>query len=188
MPKVNVNSLSVGNVIVHDGKLCNIVKKSHTQPGKGGAYLQLEIKELMHGTKNNIRLRTSDTVERAILDESVYQYLYGSSKILSLMHVETFEQIDVEESLLVGDIAFLTEGMNLTVLSYQEDIISIKLPNNVTCEVKEADSTVKGQTATSSYKPAVLENGVKVMVPSFIEAGDNLIINTETSEYVERAK
>ena len=188
MPKIDVNSLSVGNFILHESKLWSIVRKSHTQPGKGGAYLQLELKALKQGNKNNIRLRTSETVERAILEEEVYQYLYSSGDILSLMHNENFEQIEVPAEMLGDSVSFLEENMNVTVLSYHNEIISVRLPSQVVCRVKEADASVKGQTATSSYKSAILENNVKIMVPVFIQSGDKLVINTETLEYVERAK
>lgn len=186
--KINANSIRPGNVIEHKNRLWSVAKIAHTQPGKGGAYIQVEMKCLKDGTKLNERFRSSEDVTKAHLDEKEYQYLFMDDHNLTLMDMESFEQIHVSKDLVGEPIAFLQDGMMITVLSHQGNAVSVELPELVTLEVKEADAVVKGQTAASSNKPAVLENDVRIMVPPFVGAGDKVVVRTSDATYVERAK
>ena len=186
--KINGNAIRPGMVIEHNGRLWRAVKIAHTQPGKGGAYLQAELRDIRDGTKLNERFRAAAEVERVRLDEKVYQYLYQDDDFCTLMDTETFEQITVTLDRIGEPAVFLQDGMIVTVMSYESEPISIALPESVTMAVVEADAVVKGQTASSSYKPAVLENGVRVMVPPHVETGARIVVNTSERTYVERAK
>ena len=186
--KINGNSIKPGNIIEHQGKLWRAVKTMHTQPGKGGAYLQVELKDIRTGTKLNERFRSSDTVDRVRLDEHEYQFLFSSGEDYTFMEQETFEQITLNAELIGEPAVFLQEGMVVTVSSYEGSPISVSLPETVTMELVEADAVVKGQTASSSYKPGKLENGVRVMIPPHIGAGTRIVVNTSDATYVERAK
>ena len=186
--KLNGNAIKPGNVIEHNGRLWAAIKVSHVKPGKGGAFAQIELRDIRDGTKLNERFRSSETVERVILDDIDCTFLYEEDEFLVFMHPDTFEQISVSVG-LVGDSAmFLQNGMTITMSSHEGEPISVKLPDTVVMEVIEADSVVKGQTASSSYKPAVLENGVRVMVPPHIETGTRIVVRPEDKSYVERAK
>lgn len=186
--KISGNAIRPGNIIQHKNRLWVAVKTQHTQPGKGGAYLQVELKDIRDGTKLNERFRSSESVERVRLDEKKYQFLFEENEILTLMDLETFEQITLSKDTLGDSAAFLADGMVLTVVSYEGDIVGAELPETVAMTITEAEPVVKGQTASSSYKPALLENGVRVMVPPHIEVGTKVIVNTADGTYVERAK
>jgi len=186
--KINGNSIRPGNIIEHQGRLWRAVKTQHTQPGKGGAYLQVELKDIRDGTKLNERFRSSETVERVRLDEHPYQFLFASGDEYTFMDQNTFEQIALNGDLIGEPAAFLQEGMIVTLESYEGSPISVELPETVIMKIVEADAVVKGQTASSSYKPAKLENGVRVMVPPHIESGTRIVVNTADATYVERAK
>ena len=186
--KINGNAIKIGNIIEHQGKLWRAVKTMHTQPGKGGAYLQVELKDIRTGTKLNERFRSSETVERVRLDEHEYQYLFTSGEDYTFMDQETFEQITVSEEAIGDPHVFLQEGMIVSIQSHEETPISVSLPPTVTMTIIEADPVVKGQTASSSNKPAKLENGVRVMVPPHIGTGTRIVVNTDDASYVERAK
>jgi elongation factor P len=186
--KINGNSIRPGNIIEHQGKLWRAVRIQHTQPGKGGAYLQVELKDIRTGTKLNERFRSSETVERVRLDEHPYQFLFGSGDEYTFMDQNTFEQITLNGEMIGDPAAFLQEGMVVTLESYEGSPISVELPETVIMRIVEADAVVKGQTASSSYKPAKLENGVRVMVPPHIESGTRIVVNTADATYVERAK
>lgn len=186
--KINANSVRPGHVIEHNNKLWVVSKIFHTQPGKGGAFMQIEMKDIKTGTKLNERFRSTEDVERAHLDETEYQFLYRDGDSLALMDTNSYEQITIESSLVGDPVAFLQDGMMVKVISHEGNPIAVELPESVTLAVAETEAVVKGQTAASSYKPAVLENGVRVMVPPFIEAGTRLVIKTATGEYLERAK
>jgi elongation factor P len=161
----------------------------HTQPGKGGAYLQVELKDISDGTKLNERFRSSESVERVRLDQRSYQYLYSDGDSYTFMDTETFDQVTLTAEVIGEDqVPFLQENMIVTIESYEDRPISVQLPDQVVLRVVEADAVVKGQTAASSYKPALLENGVKVLVPPFIEAGTRIVVATADATYVERAK
>ncbi len=187
--KISGNAIRPGNIIEHQGRLWRAVRIMHTQPGKGGAYLQVELKDIRDGTKLNERFRSSENVERVRLDQRSYQYLYSDGDSHTFMDSETFDQISLTTD-LVGEeqVPFLQENMVVTIESYEEQPISVQLPDQVVLRVVEADAVVKGQTAASSYKPAVLENGVKVLVPPFIESGTRIVVATADATYVERAK
>ena len=186
--KINGNSIKPGNIIEHQGKLWRAVKTMHTQPGKGGAYLQVELKDIRTGTKLNERFRSSETVERVRLDEHEYQFLFSDGDDYTFMEQETYEQITLNAELIGEPAVFLQEGMVVTVSSYEGSPISVSLPETVIMEIVEADAVVKGQTASSSYKPGKLENGRRVMLPPHIGAGTRVVVNTSDGSYLERAK
>lgn len=186
--KLNGNAIRPGNVINHNNRLWVAVKISHVKPGKGGAFAQVELRDIRDGTKLNERFRSSETVERVILTESTSTFLYGEDDNLIFMDTETFEQIAVASAMVGDQAAWLQDGMEVTVNSHEGEPISIELPDTVAVEVLEADAVVKGQTASSSYKPAIVEGGMKVMVPPHIEAGTRIVVKPEDGSYVERAK
>ena len=186
--KIDGNAIRPGQVLEHKGRLWRVMKANHVQPGKGGAYMQVEMKDLRGGTKMNERFRASETVERARLDERPYQFLYDDGSQFTFMDTETFDQITVDRELIGEPAAYLQEGMTVTVESHEGDPISVQLPDTVVMEITHADPVVKGQTASSSYKPAVLENGERIMVPPHIGTGERVVVSTADGSYVERAK
>ena len=185
--KINGNAIRPGNIIEHQNKLWVAVKTQHTQPGKGGAYLQVELKSLKGNTKLNERFRSSEAVERVRLDEKQYQFLFKEGDLYTLMDMESFEQITISGDIMGSGGDFLQDGCMITVSTYEDDIIAVSPPDTVTMEVVEADAVVKGQTAAASYKPAILENGIRVMVPPHISIGTKIVVDTGTREYLERA-
>jgi elongation factor P len=186
--KINGNEIRPGNVIEHKGGLWVAVKTQAVKPGKGPAYAQVELKNLIDGTKLNERFRASETVERVRLEQKDYQYLYAEGDMLTFMDVTTYDQIQIRNDFLEERAAFLQDGMTVTVESHEGRPIGVTLPDQVTLEVVEADPVVKGQTAASSYKPAILENGVRVMVPPFIGSGERVVVDTNELTYVRRAE
>lgn len=187
--KIDAGGIKAGNVLELNGKLYVVSKNpSHTQPGKGGAYVQVEMKEIKTGTKLNERFSVSDRVERVRLDQIDMQYLYREDDKLVMMDPETYEQIYLDAELLGDQIAFLVDGMNLTVELHEGNPITAAVPDTMICEIAECEPVVKGQTAASSYKPAILDNGLRIMVPPFIEAGTKVVVRTADVTYVERAK
>lgn len=186
--KINGNAIRPGNIIEHQGRLWRATRIQHTQPGKGGAYLQVELKDVRDGTKLNERFRSSETVERVRLDSKAYQYLFKDGDQFTFMDNQNFEQITLPEDMIGEPAAFLQDGMEVTIESYEDSPISVSLPDTVTMQIVEADAVVRGQSASSSYKPALLENGVRVLVPPHIESGTRIVVNTADASYVERAK
>ncbi len=186
--KINGNEIKPGNIIEHKNRLWVAVKTEHVKPGKGGAFNQVELKDIRDGTKLNERFRSSETVERVRLDERDFQFLYENGDDLTFMDQETFDQVTVSRDLIGESAVFLQEGMTVQVSSYEGEIVGVALPESVVMKIVEADPVVKGQTAASSYKPAILENGVKVMVPPHIESGTRIVVNTADQTYIERAK
>jgi elongation factor P len=186
--KISANDIRPGNVLEHKDKLWGVVKTEHVKPGKGPAYQQVELKDLVEGTKLNERFRAAETVERVRLDENEYQFLYDEGEQLTLMDQESFEQGVIDKQLLGDRLPFLQEGMAIMVQSYEGRPLMARLPDTTVLEVVEADPVVKGQTAAASYKPAILSNGVRIMVPPHIEAGTKVVVNIAESTYVERAK
>jgi elongation factor P len=186
--KINGNEIRPGNVIEHKGTLWVAVKTQHVKPGKGPAYAQVELKNAIDGTKLNERFRSSETVERVRLEQKDYQFLYAEGDMLVFMDTDTYEQINIRREFLEERAAFLQDGMKVTVESHEGRPIGITLPDQVTLEVVEADPVVKGQTAASSYKPAKLENGVRILVPPFIGAGERVVVDTNELSYVRRAE
>ena len=186
--KINGNEIRPGNVIQHNGKLWVAVKTQHVKPGKGPAYAQVELKNAIDGTKLNERFRSSETVERVRLEQNDYQFLYEQGDMLVFMDKGTYDQIELPKEFLGERAAFLQEGMTVTVESHEGKAIGVAIPEQVTLEVVEADPVVKGQTAASSYKPAKLENGVRILVPPFVVAGERVVVDTNELTYVRRAE
>ena len=186
--KINGNAIRQGNVIEHNGGLWIAIKTSHVKPGKGGAFAQIELKNLRDNSKLNERFRSSETVERVILDEKKATFLYEEDNLYVFMDSVTFEQTMISKDLLESQGVFLKDGMEVTLNLFEEEAISVILPDTITMKVLEADAVVKGQTASSSYKPAIIENGLRIMVPPHIESGTKIVIKPEDSSYVERAK
>ncbi len=186
--KINGNEIKPGNVVEHKGGLWVAVKTNAVKPGKGGAFNQVELKNLIDGTKLNERFRASETVEKVRLEQKDFQYLYSEGEMLVFMDTGTYEQLELQKDFVGERAAFLQDGMQVKVEIYEEKPIGISLPDYVTLEITEADPVVKGQTVSSSYKPAVMDNGVKVMVPPFIEAGEKIVVDTNEITYVRRAE
>lgn len=186
--KINGNAIRVGNILEFEGKLWVATKTQHTQPGKGGAYMQVEMKALLEGTKINQRFRSAETVERVHLDARPYQFLYAEGDDLVFMDQDTFDQISITKDFVGEPAAFLQDGMVVNVSLYEEKPVGVQLPETVVVEIDQADAVVKGQTASSSYKPAILTNGLRVMVPPHIDAGMRIVVNTADGTYVERSK
>lgn len=187
MPKINGNEIRPGNVLDHDGGLWAAVKVDHVKPGKGGAFAQVELRNLRNGTKLNERFRSADKVERVRLEQKDQTFLYEDAGMLVVMDTETYEQIQLPAELLGERRPFLQDGMKIVVEFYEEEALNAALPQKVTCKIVETEPVVKGQTAANSFKPAILDNGVKVMVPPFVGQDEEIIVNTETMEYAERA-
>jgi len=186
--KISGNAIRPGNVIEHRNRLWRAIRIQHTQPGKGGAYLQVELKDLRDGTKLNERFRSSEDVERVRLDEKSYQFLYKDGEQYTFMDNESFEQTTLPADMIGEPAAFLQEGMTVTVMSHEGEPISVALPDTVVMRVVEADPVVRGQTASSSYKPAKLETGITIQVPPFVQVGDRVRVDTSEGKYLERIK
>jgi elongation factor P len=184
--KINAVEIKPGNILEYEGGLWRAVKTAHTQPGKG-AYMQVELKNLVDGRKNNIRFRSAESVEKVRLEQVDFQFLYADGDALTFMHKETFDQVTLDRDVLGDASAFLTDGMDVVMETYEEKPISVQLPSQIDAMVVEADAVVKGQTASSSYKPAILDNGVRVMVPPFIGAGTRIVVDVYAREYVKKA-
>ena len=187
MPKINGNEIRSGNVLEHNGGLWVAVKVDHVKPGKGGAFAQVEMKNLRNNSKLNERFRSADKVERVRLEQKDQQFLYENDGMLVFMDAETFDQIELPADLLGERRPFLQDGMTVVIEYYDTEALNVTLPQKVTCKVVETEPVVKGQTAANSFKPAVLDNGVRVMVPPFVGQDEDIIVNTETMEYAERA-
>ena len=187
--KIEGNQIKVGNILEINSKLWRVLKTQHTQPGKGGAYLQVEMKEIREGTKMNERFRSSESVERAILDEKLYQYLYSENNKFIFMDNATYEQIEIGDDIITENHSkFLVENDNINLQFYEGSVVGVELPDNITLKVEETETVVKGQTATSSYKPAILTGGIKTSVPPFINTNDFVIVSTADASYVEKIK
>lgn len=186
--KIQANTMKPGNVIEHDGKQWTVLKTELLLPGKGSAFVQVEMRDVKSGNKTNERFRTSESVEKLMVEEKDCTYLYADGDLATFMDAESYEQFTVEMESIGTSAAFLQDGMTLTAELIDGAIAGVRLPQHVTVEVIEADPVVKGQTASSSYKPAVVENDVRVLVPPHIEAGTRIVVNTEDASYVERAK
>jgi len=187
MPKINGNEIRPGNVLEHDGGLWVAVKVDHVKPGKGGAFAQVEMKNLRNGTKLNERFRSADKVERVRLDQKDQQFLYEQDGMLVFMDSETYEQIELPAEILGERRPFLQDGMMVHIEYYDQEALNATLPQKVICKVVETEPVVKGQTAANSFKPAILDNGVRILVPPFVGQDEDVVVNTELMEYVERA-
>lgn len=185
--KISASDVRVGNLIEHQRKLWRVLKKEHVKPGKGGAFVQLELKESNSGTKLNERFRSDDKIEKARVDPRQMQYLYLDGGDYVFMDLQSYEQIHLDTDIFAGQEGFLLPNQEVQINFYNEQPIGVELPATVALEVAETETVVKGQTAAGSNKPAVLESGLRVMVPTFVDVGDQILINTETGEYIERA-
>jgi elongation factor P len=185
--KINGNEIRPGDVVEHAGGLWAAVRTAHVKPGKGGAFNQVELKNLIDGTKLNERFRAAETVERIRLEMKDFTFLYAEGDSLVFMDIESYEQLELQKDFVGDRAAFLQDGMKVTVKVHEERPIGIALPDHVTLLITEADPVVKGQTASSSYKPAIMENGIRVMVPPFIDAGERIVVDTNEITYVRRA-
>jgi elongation factor P len=184
--KINAGEIRVGMLLEYKNDLWQVLKTQHVKPGKGGAFAQVEMKSLNKNTKLNERFRSSETVEKASLDETNFNYLYEDENKYFFMNPKTFEQIEIPKETVGDKGKLLTENLEISVSFYNENPISIELPNQVQCKIETTDVALKGQTVSSSYKPATLSNGLNVQVPPFIEAGDEVIIDTRNLEYIKK--
>jgi elongation factor P len=187
MARINGNEIRPGAVLAHDGGLWAAVKVSHVKPGKGGAFAQVELRNLRDGRKLNERFRSEDKVDQVQLDTKDQQFLYESDGRLVFMDGETFEQIEIDAELLGDRRPFLQDGMTATVEYYGDEPLSLRIPQTVKCRVVETEPVQKGQTAANSFKPAILDNGVRLMIPPFVGEGEEIIVHTDLMEYSERA-
>ncbi len=185
--KISGVDIRPGNILEYEGGIWKVAKIQHTQPGKGGAYMQVEMKNLQDGRKTNVRFRSADTVEKVRLGTKDYQFLYEDGAMLVFMDKDTYEQINLPSDLLGDARPFLQDGMEVMLELWDEKPISVELPNHVEATIVEADAVVKGQTASSSYKPAMLDNGVRIMVPPHIESGTRIVVDVYEQSYVGKA-
>ena len=184
--KISGNEIKIGMILEHKNDLWEVLKIQHVKPGKGGAFNQVEMKSINKNTKLNERFRSSDNVERAIVEEFNYNFLYQDKEEFFFIDNKSFEQITLKKDLIGEKSKFLTEGLEVKIGLYNELPIKIELPNQIECKIDSTDAVIKGQTAASSYKPALLENGVTLMVPPFVENGDRIIVDTRSIEYVKK--
>ena len=184
--KILGNEIKPGMIIEHKNDLWSVLKAQHVKPGKGGAFAQVEMKSVNKNTKLNERFRSSEAVEKASLEETTFNYLYSDENNFFFMDPKTFEQIEINKELVGDKGKLLTENLEVSVSFYNENPISVELPNQVTCKINTTDAAVKGQTVSSSYKPAKLDNGFNIQVPPFIESGDEVVVDTRTLEYVKK--
>jgi elongation factor P len=188
MPTVGSNEVRVGNVVLHQGGIWRAVKIAHVKPGKGGAFNQIELKNLITGSKLNERFRSEDKIEKVTLEQKEFQYLYEQGEALVFMDQQTYDQIELQKDFVGEDqVRFLHDGMIVTLEFHDERPIGIALPESVVLEVVETEPTVKGQTASSSYKPAKASNGMRIMIPPYMGEGERILVSTETGEYMRRA-
>lgn len=185
--KISGVDIRPGNILEYENGLWKVAKIQHTQPGKGGAYMQVEMKNLIDARKTNVRFRSADTVEKVRLDTKDFQFLFADGDQYVFMDQENYEQINLSAEMLGDEVAFLQDGMQVTLELYEDRPISVQFPDTIEAEIVEADGVVKGQTASSSYKPAILDNGVRVMVPPFISSGTRIIVDVYAREYVRKA-
>ena len=184
--KITAIEIKPGMIIEHKNDYWNVLKTQHVKPGKGGAFNQVELKSVIKGTKLNERFRSSETVEKASLEEITYNYLYSDENNYFFMDPKTFEQIEINKETIGEKGKLLMENLEVSVSFYNEKPLSIDLPNQVQCKIEKTDVALKGQTVSSSYKPATLDNGLNIQVPPFIESGDDIIIDTRNLEYVKK--
>ena len=184
--KINAGEIRIGMLLEHKNDLWQVLKTQHVKPGKGGAFAQVEMKSVGKNTKLNERFRSSETVEKASLEEINFNYLYSDEKNYFFMDPKTFEQTEVKKDIVGDKGKLLTENLEVTISFYNQNPISIELPNQINCKISSTDAALKGQTVSSSYKPAILDNGFKVQVPPFIESDDEIVLDTRTLEYVKK--
>jgi len=184
--KINAGEIRVGMLLEYKNDLWQVLKTQHVKPGKGGAFAQVEMKSLNKNTKLNERFRSSETVEKASLEEATFNFLYSDEANYFFMDPKTFEQIEIKKETVGDKGKLLTENLQVSVSFYNENPLSIELPNQVQCKIETTDAALKGQTVSSSYKPATLDNGLNIQVPPFIEAGDEIVVDTRNLEYIKK--
>ena len=184
--KINATEIRVGMILEHKNDLWEVLKTNHVKPGKGGAFAQVEMKSLNKNTKLNERFRSSETVEKALLEEVKFNFLYSDDNDFYFMNPSSFEQINLSKNIVGDKGKMLTENLEVTINFHNEKPLSVLLPNQLTFVIETTDAALKGQTVSSSYKPAVLNNGLNIQVPPFIESGDTVIIDTRTLEYIKK--
>ena len=184
--KILGNEIKPGMLIEHKNDLWEVLKAQHVKPGKGGAFNQVEMKSVNKNTKLNERFRSSDSVEKAALDEEEFNFLYEDENDYYFINQKTFEQINIKKNIVGNKGKLLTENLKVVIKFYNENPLSVELPNQITCKIKSTDVALKGQTVSSSYKPAVLDNGLKIQVPPFIESEDVVVVDTRTVEYIKK--
>ena len=184
--KINAGEIRVGMLLEHKDDLWQVLKTQHVKPGKGGAFAQVEMKSVNKNTKLNERFRSSETIEKALVEENSFNYLYEDEANYFFMEPKSFEQIEIKKDIIGDKGKLLTENLGVSVSFYNEKPISIDLPNQVNCKIESTDAALKGQTVSSSYKPAILDNGLNIQVPPFIEAGDEIVVDTRNLEYVKK--
>ena len=184
--KINATEIRVGMILEYNNDLWEVLKIQHVKPGKGGAFAQVEMKSLNKNTKLNERFRSNDTVEKASLEETKFNYSYEDENNYYFIDPKSFEQIDIKKNIIGDKGKMLSENLEVIISFYNESPLTLKLPNQVTCTIETTDVALKGQTVSSSYKPATLDNGIKIQVPPFIESGDKIIVDTRTIEYVKK--
>tara|TARA_A100001388_G_C28664343_1_gene448338 strand:+ start:98 stop:658 length:561 start_codon:yes stop_codon:yes gene_type:complete len=184
--KINAGEIRVGMLLEYKNDLWQVLKTQHVKPGKGGAFAQVEMKSVNKNTKLNERFRSSETVEKASLDETTFNYLYSDENNYFFIDTKTFEQIEIKKGLVGDKGKLLSENLEVSVSFYNENPISVELPNQIECKIETTDAALKGQTVSSSYKPATLENGLNIQVPPFIETGDKVIVDSRNLEYVKK--
>ena len=184
--KINAGEIRVGMLLEHKDDLWQVLKTQHVKPGKGGAFAQVEMKSVNRNTKLNERFRSSEAVEKASLDENKYNFLYEDERNYFFMEPKSFEQIEIKKEIIGERGKLLSENLEVSVSFYKESPILVDLPKQVTCKIEKTDAALKGQTVSSSYKPATLDNGLNIQVPPFIESGDNIILDTRNLEYVKK--
>ena len=184
--KINAGEIRVGMLLEYKNDLWQVLKTQHVKPGKGGAFAQVEMKSVNKNAKINERVRSSETVEKASLEETNFNFLHEDENNYFFMHPKSFEQIEIKKSIVGDKGKLLTENLEVTVSFYNDSPISVDLPNQVNCKIETTDVALKGQTISSSYKPAVLENGLNIQVPPFIEAGDQIMVDTRNLEYIKK--
>tara|TARA_B100000963_G_scaffold182180_1_gene158468 strand:+ start:881 stop:1441 length:561 start_codon:yes stop_codon:yes gene_type:complete len=184
--KINATEIRVGMILEHKNDLWEVLKTNHVKPGKGGAFAQVEMKSLNKNTKLNERFRSNETIEKASLEEIKFNFLYNEGNDFYFMNPNSFEQINVKREIIGDKYKMLTENLEVTINFYEDNPISLALPNQIKCKIFETDVALKGQTVSSSYKPAKLDNGIQIQVPPFIENGDTIIIDTRSMEYIKK--
>ena len=184
--KINAGEIRVGMLLEHKNDLWQVLKTQHVKPGKGGAFAQVEMKSVNKNTKLNERFRSSESVEKASLDESNYNFLYEDENNYFFMEPKSFEQIEIKKDVVGEKGKLLTENLEVSISFYNESPLTVELPNQVTSTIETTDVALKGQTVSSSYKPATLENGINIQVPPFIDSGDKIIVDTRTMEYIKK--
>jgi len=184
--KINANEIRVGMLLEYKNDLWQVLKTQHVKPGKGGAFAQVEMKSVNKNTKLNERFRSSETIEKALVEENSFNYLYEDEANYFFMEPKSFEQIEIKKDIIGDKGKLLTENLEVSVSFYNEKPISINLPNQVNCKIESTDAALKGQTVSSSYKPAILDNGLNIQVPPFIEVGDEIVVDTRNLEYVKK--